>query len=152
MTVPSRLSCHTKPKVPNQTKPGNQLRTPRRDACNLQVPIRRKTERATKRKRSSPASHHRICHRWRTTMMIIKKRKDGSTLCSMTRIAPTMATNLAPPDGHKRAGVAIRAAPCEDIAVGSLYDGKGVSGALIGHCICLVSVCRTLNKQLTGRI
>lgn len=58
-------------------------------------------------------------------------------LCGVTGVAPTMATDLAPPDSHERAGVAVRAAPGEDIAIGSLDDGEGVAGALVCHGVCV---------------
>lgn len=45
-----------------------------------------------------------------------------------------MATDLAAPDRHEGARVAVGAAPCQDVAVGSLDDGEDMTGALVGHC------------------
>jgi hypothetical protein len=60
----------------------------------------------------------------------------------MTRIAAAMPADLAAPDGHKRPGGAVGAAPGEDVAVGGLDDGEGVAGALVCHVVsglvCLV--------------
>lgn len=49
-------------------------------------------------------------------------------------VASAMPTDLAPPDGDKGARVAVRAAPRQDVAIGSLDDGKDMTGALVGHC------------------
>lgn len=51
----------------------------------------------------------------------------------MTSIAPTMTTDLAPPNGHKRSRVTVGAAPRQDVAIGSLDNGEDVPGALVGH-------------------
>jgi hypothetical protein len=48
-------------------------------------------------------------------------------------IAATVATDLAAPDGHEGSGVAIRAPPCQDVAIRRLNDGEDVTGALVGH-------------------
>lgn len=52
----------------------------------------------------------------------------------MAGIAPAMATDLAAPDSHKGARVAVGAPPGQDIAVCRLDDGEDVTGALVGHC------------------
>ena len=46
-----------------------------------------------------------------------------------------MATDLAAPDGHKGARVAVGAAPRQDVAVGCLHNGEDVAGALVGHSL-----------------
>lgn len=55
-------------------------------------------------------------------------------LGAVTSIAPTVATDLAAPDGDEGAGGAIGAAPGQDVAIGSLDDGEDVTRALVGHC------------------
>lgn len=52
----------------------------------------------------------------------------------MAAIAAAMSTDLAPPDSHKGARVAVRATPCQDVAIGGLDDGEDMTGALVGHC------------------
>lgn len=44
-----------------------------------------------------------------------------------------MPTDLAPPDGHEGARVAVGAAPRQDVAIGRLDNGKDMTGALVGH-------------------
>ncbi|KAJ5756926.1 uncharacterized protein N7511_007108 [Penicillium nucicola] len=44
-----------------------------------------------------------------------------------------MATNLTAPDSHKGSRVAVGASPGQDVAVGSLDNGKDVTGTLVGH-------------------
>ncbi|KAJ5641811.1 hypothetical protein N7490_005811 [Penicillium lividum] len=56
-----------------------------------------------------------------------------SALGSVASIAPTVATDLTAPDSNKWAGIAIRASPCQDIAICRLDDGEDVTGALVGH-------------------
>lgn len=51
----------------------------------------------------------------------------------MARIAAAMATDLAAPDSNKRPGVAVRAPPGKDIAVGGLHNGKDMARALVSH-------------------
>ena len=51
----------------------------------------------------------------------------------MASIAATMTTDLAAPDSHKGSRVAVRAAPGQDVAIGSLDNGKDVTGTLVGH-------------------
>lgn len=51
----------------------------------------------------------------------------------MASIAPTMTTDLAAPNGHKGSWVAIGATPSQDVAIGSLDNGKDMTGALVGH-------------------
>ena len=51
----------------------------------------------------------------------------------MASIAPTMTTDLAAPNGHKGSRVTVRAAPSQDVAIGSLDNGEDVTGALVGH-------------------
>jgi hypothetical protein len=48
-------------------------------------------------------------------------------------IAATVATDLAAPDSHKGSRAADRAAPGQNVAVGSLDNGKDVTGTLGGH-------------------
>lgn len=55
-------------------------------------------------------------------------------------IAATVATDLAAPDCHKGTRIAVRTAPGENIPIGSLDNGKNMTGALVGHfssCVCL---------------
>lgn len=60
-------------------------------------------------------------------------------------MAADVATDLAEPDGREWTAGAIMAVPGEDIAVAGLGDGKGVTGALIRHCVgssrCVDKVC-----------
>lgn len=51
----------------------------------------------------------------------------------MACVAPTVATHLAAPDRDEGPGVAIRAPPCQNIAIGGLDDSENVTGALVGH-------------------
>jgi hypothetical protein len=51
----------------------------------------------------------------------------------VANIAATVATDLAAPDSHKGSRVAVRAAPGQNVAVGSLDNGKEVTGTLVGH-------------------
>jgi hypothetical protein len=44
-----------------------------------------------------------------------------------------MATGLAAPDSDKWTRVTIGTTPSQDVAIGSLDDGKDVTGALVGH-------------------
>lgn len=44
-----------------------------------------------------------------------------------------MTTDLAAPNGHKGSRVTVRAAPSQDVAIGSLDNGEDVTGALVGH-------------------
>lgn len=44
-----------------------------------------------------------------------------------------MTTDLAPPNSHEGSRVAVRAAPSQDVAIGSLDNGEDVTGALVGH-------------------
>lgn len=48
-------------------------------------------------------------------------------------IAARMAAELAAPDGHEGARVAVGAAPGEDVAIGGLHNGEDVAGALVCH-------------------
>ena len=50
-------------------------------------------------------------------------------------MAADVATDLAEPDGREWTAGAIMAVPGEDVAVASLGDGKGVTGALVRHCV-----------------
>lgn len=52
----------------------------------------------------------------------------------MAAVAATVATDLASPDSHKGARVAIGATPRQDIAIGGLDNGEFMTGALVGHC------------------
>ena len=45
-----------------------------------------------------------------------------------------MTTDLAPPDSHKGARVAVRTTPRQDVAIGGLDDGEDMAGTLVGHC------------------
>lgn len=49
-----------------------------------------------------------------------------------------MAAHLAAPDRYEGSGVAIRASPCQNVAIRRLNDGKDVTGALVGHYKVLV--------------
>lgn len=51
----------------------------------------------------------------------------------MASIAAIVATDLAAPDSHKGSRVAVRAAPGQNFAVGSLDNGKDVTGTLVSH-------------------
>lgn len=51
----------------------------------------------------------------------------------MAGVAATMATDFAPPDGYKRPRVAVRTPPGEDVAIGSLHNGKDMAGTLVCH-------------------
>lgn len=51
----------------------------------------------------------------------------------MAAITATVTTNLAAPDGHKGARVAIGASPRQNVAIGSLHNGEDVAGALVCH-------------------
>lgn len=51
----------------------------------------------------------------------------------MASIAATMTTDLAAPDSHKGSRVAVGAAPGQNVAIGSLDNGKDVTGTLVGH-------------------
>ncbi|KAJ5963212.1 uncharacterized protein N7479_003088 [Penicillium vulpinum] len=44
-----------------------------------------------------------------------------------------MTTYLATPNSHKGPRVAVRATPGQDVAIGSLNNGKDVTGTLVGH-------------------
>lgn len=52
----------------------------------------------------------------------------------MAAVAATVTTDLAAPDSHKGARVAIRATPRQDVSIGGLDNGKYMAGALVGHC------------------
>lgn len=69
----------------------------------------------------------------------------------MAGVAATVATDLATPDSHKGTGVAVGASPGEDVAVGSLDNGEGVTGALVGHGVWLCMSGWRLNR-LVGRV
>lgn len=65
----------------------------------------------------------------------IERSQDHSLCLSIVAgVASTMSTDLAPPDRDKGTRVAVGAAPCQDIAIGCLHDGKDMSRALVGHC------------------
>ena len=51
----------------------------------------------------------------------------------VARVAATVVTDLAAPDGDKRTGVAVRASPGKDIPVCCLYNDENVTRALVGH-------------------
>lgn len=74
--------------------------------------------------------HHEMC-----SLSKSKSRSQDHSLCLgiVAGIASTMATDLAPPDRDKWTRVAVGAAPCQDVAIGGLHDGKDMSGALVGH-------------------
>ena len=57
-----------------------------------------------------------------------------SRLGIVASIAPTMAADLAAPNGHKGARVAVGAPPGQDVAVRRLHDSEDMPGALVGHC------------------
>lgn len=48
-------------------------------------------------------------------------------LCVVAGVAATVAADLAAPDGHEGTRVAVRTAPCQDVAIGGLDDGKDVT-------------------------
>lgn len=50
-------------------------------------------------------------------------------------MAANVATDLAEPDGREWTAGAVMAVPGEDVAVAGLGDGKGMTGALVRHCI-----------------
>jgi hypothetical protein len=49
-------------------------------------------------------------------------------------IAATMSTGLATPNSLKWSRITIGTTPNQDVAIGSLDNGKLVTSALIGHC------------------
>lgn len=51
----------------------------------------------------------------------------------MAAITATVTTNLAAPDGHKGARVAIGASPRQNVAISSLHNGEDVARALVRH-------------------
>jgi hypothetical protein len=53
----------------------------------------------------------------------------------MAVVAPVVTTDLAAPDGHKGAGVAVGAAPGQDVAVSALDNGEYMTGALVCHFV-----------------
>lgn len=48
-------------------------------------------------------------------------------------VATIIAADLAMPNSNEGARVAVRAAPCKNVAVGRLDNGEYVAGALICH-------------------
>jgi hypothetical protein len=63
----------------------------------------------------------------------------------MAGIAATMATDFAAPDGYKRPRVAVRTPPGEDVAIGSLHNGKDMAGTLVCH-----SDAQSVKKKFEG--
>lgn len=69
----------------------------------------------------------------RAVRIVLKDIPHSLRLRVVTGIASTMATDLAAPDCHKRTRVAVGTAPCQDVPIGGLDDGKDVTRALVGH-------------------
>lgn len=44
-----------------------------------------------------------------------------------------MTTDFATPNSHKWSRIAVGTAPGQDVAIGSLDNGKDVAGTLVGH-------------------
>lgn len=51
----------------------------------------------------------------------------------MAVVAPAVVANLAAPNGHEWARIAVGATPGEDVPVGGLHNGEDMSRALVGH-------------------